>query len=283
MTRTKSIIGALVLCALAISAFGAASASAEGLTAVECKEVGKPNGNYDNNHCTTPEVAASAYDTVVITGKQEVEGTDTRNLAGGGHGAGDTENPVTVFHGVVGGANVTITCGHGLTTGGSIENKEEGGEMKIHTTNAVVHWTECHASPETKPEKACKVQGTAPVTEPGEITTNPLTAITGANHTVTITPTEGETFVEFKILKSSTPNCFTGSDLPVKVTGKAMGEANTTTHSHLTIAEPWPCNLPEKPACGELKANNAKAAQTQTVTGFTKGNKDATVGAETLG
>jgi len=277
--RGRTVLGAFVLCALAISAFGAATASAAGLTAVECQNVGA--GKYNNNHCTTPQ-SPGEYETVAITGTQEVEGTDTRNLPEGGHGPGNTENPVTVLHIIAGGVAITVTCGHGLTTGASIANKEEGGEMKIHVTKAVVHWTECHASPESKPEKACKVQGTTPPTEPGEITTNPLTAITGANHTVTITPEEGKPFTEFKILKSSTPNCFVGVDIPVKVTGKVMGTANTETHSHLTIAEPWPCGGAEQPACGELKVNNAKAALTETVTGFTKGNKDATVGTETF-
>jgi len=290
MTRTKSIIGALVLCALAISAFGAASASAEGLTAVECVKVA-PNHQFSTSKCATSE-GEGEFETVAIKAgvKKEVGGTDTRNLPEGGHGLGKTGTigvgnfgePVTVFHGVVGGIATTVTCGKGVTAGGKIENTENSGtgEMHIHTTEAVVTWTECHASPETKPEKACKVVGTAPATAEGELKTNPLTAITGANHTVTITPEGGQPFIEFKILKSSTENCFTGSDLPVKVTGNAMGTANTETHSHLTINEPWPCGGAEQPACGELKANNAKAAQTQTVTGFTKGT-ETTVGATT--
>jgi len=276
MTRIKSIIGALVLCALAISAFGAASASATGLTAVECKNVGV--GQYNNNHCTTPK-APGEYETVVIEGKQEVEGTDTRNLPEGGHGPGDTNNPVAVFHGTVGGSKITVTCGHGLTTGGSIENKTVGEEMRIHTTKAVVHWTECHASPETKPEKACKVKGTSPETPEGEITTNPLTATTEANHKVVIKSEKEEegvpVFTRFTILKSSTPNCFTGSDLPVKVTGEAWGRADTTTHSHLTLDAVSNEGSP-------LRANNVSASQTETVTGFTKGNKDLTVGTETF-
>ena len=58
MTRPKSIIGALVLCALSICAFAASSASASGLTAVTCEEKGA-GGHYNTAACATPEVAGN--------------------------------------------------------------------------------------------------------------------------------------------------------------------------------------------------------------------------------
>jgi len=286
--RARTVLGALVLCALAISAFGAASASASGgLTAVECVKVA-PNHQFSTSKCATSE-GEGEFETVAIKAgvKKEVEGIATRSLPEGGHGLGNTENPVAVFHASAGGVLITVTCGKGASTGGSIENKvdEKTGEMQIHGTGATATYSECHASLESSPTKICNVQGTNPATAVGEIKTNKTTGISGPEHKVTIKPESGETFTEFKILKKGTgggsENCFTGSDLPIKVTGQATGTANTETHSHLTINEPWKCGGEGQPVCGGLKANGGKAAQTVTGTGFTKGNQEATVGATT--
>jgi len=266
---------------LAVWGYGAQSASASGLTAVECVNVGE--GEYNNTRCATPK-APGDYQTVVIEGKQAVEGVSTREISETQHELGSTANPVAVFHGTPGGVNTTVTCGTGNTTGASVENKEEGGEMKIHVTQAVDLWTECHASPEAQPTKICNVKGVTPKTPVGLLQTNRLTAITGPKHKVTVTPEEGTTFIQFSILKKGEegfPECFTGSTIPVTVTGEALGEADTTTHSHLTIQEPWPCGGAEQPACGGVKANNTKVAQTETITGFTKGT-ETLIGAETF-
>jgi hypothetical protein len=283
MKRYKSIIGALVLCALSICAFAAASASAEGLTAVECKEVGTGNGNYNSNHCTTPKNVGGKYDTRVITGALEVEGKDTRviNKETGEHGLGSTENPVAVFHAQsLGGLEITVTCGKGNITGGTIENIAGPPEMRIHTTGAVATWSECHAAPRTKPTRTCAVQSHEPEEPVGSIKTNKLTATTGENHKVTIEAEEvGKPITKFEIIGGSTAGACIfalGTNVTITVTGKAVARADTTTHSHLTFDE-----VSNKE--GTLEINGFPATQTETVTGFKKGNEEATIGAETLG
>jgi hypothetical protein len=49
MTRRKSILGALLLCAVAVCAFGAANASAT--TLYVCEEVAKGTGKFTDSHC----------------------------------------------------------------------------------------------------------------------------------------------------------------------------------------------------------------------------------------
>lgn len=275
MTRSKSIIGALVLCALSICAFGAASASAEGVTAVECAEL--PGGKYNTSQCLTPAVPGN-FETVAIAGKQNVEGTSTVPVAGGGHKVGTTAEPAAVFHSTFGGVEVTVTCATGHVKGGTLENKAEGTLMRIHGTGGTVTWTECHASPRTKPTKICTVQGVAPEAPVGQVISNPLTTTSiGKEHKLVIKPVEGTTFTKFKI-NASGGECFLGAAVEVTVTGETEGEFNTTTHSHLTLNEG---NVGEK-----LLANGAKAKQTETVTGFTKRAKETDpqilVGAETF-
>jgi hypothetical protein len=272
-SQARTLLGALVLCAISICAFAAQGASATGLTAVECVEVAPNTGKYNNSHCTTPQIQGNFETVVLSAGKHEVEGIATRALGEGKHGPGNTAEPVGVFHSTFGGVEVTVTCGAAIGSG-SIENIEEGGEMKIKGTGGSGTATECHASPRTKPTKICTVQGTAPAEPIGAIATNPLTAITGAEHKVTIKPLEGTTFTKFKV-NASGGECFTTTAVEVTVTGEAWGRANTETHSHLTLDE-------ASNAGGPLRANGAFASQTETVTGFTKGNKEATVGAETF-
>jgi len=287
-SRARTLLAATVLCLLAVWGYGAQSASASGLTGVECVEVAEGTGEYSTSQCTTPKEGGSNWETKLLpqNEKLEAEGIATRTKTaeeGGGHGLGSTEKPVAVFHTTVAGILVTITCGGTQAFGGKFENKTVGEEMQIHLVESQAIYTECHIAPEANPTKICNVIGTSPATAENELKTNKTTGISGPNHKVTIKP-EGETpFLEFKILKKSekAPNCFTASDLPIKVTGEATGEANTTTHSHLTIQEPWPCGAAEQPACGKLKANNAKAAQTVTGTAFTKGT-GIVLGAETF-
>lgn len=274
ISRGRTLAGALLLCALSICAFGAASASAEGLTAVECVEL--PSGKYNTSQCLTPAVPGN-FETVVIAGKQEVEGTATVPVAGGGHKVGTTAEPAVVFHSTFAGIEVTVTCATAHASGGTIENKTEGTLMRIHLTGSSATYTDCHASPRTKPTKICTVQGVAPATPVGQIKTNPTTGTTGLEHKLTLKPVEGETFTKFK-LNASGGECFLGAAVEVTVTGEGEGEINTTTHSHVTSNE---LTGGEK-----LKANGAKATLTATGTGFTKRAKETDpqvlVGAETF-
>jgi hypothetical protein len=270
--RRAAPFGALVLCALSICAFGAANASATGLTAVKCVNVGAGNGTYNNNHCVTPESAGGEWKTVALgTGTPTaVEGRATTQS----HELGSTNSPVAVFKGESGGIPLELTCGKTAGSGEVTNEEPKAGEHVAHGTNGVVTYTECHASLQTNTTKICSVQGTSPAGAVGEIKTNALTSInTGTEHTVLIEPAGG-TFTEFKVLHGAAP-CFTAStDIAVKVTGKVRATANTETHSHLTLT----------PATNgsEFKANGASASFESTTTGWMAGNEAETVGGETF-
>ena len=110
------------------------------------------------------------------------------------------------------------------------------------------------------------------MTAVGTLETNKTTGITGPEHKVTIKPELGTVFIKFQI-NASGGTCFTGSVLPVEVIGEVGGEANTTTHSHLTL------NAANNGA--KLLANGVSATMTATGTGFKKGTTTL-VGAETF-
>jgi len=251
----KSIIGALALCALALCAFGAASASAAGLTAAECKKPGGSLNKYNTSECLTPGTTGE-FETVQLPLNTAVKVTGTHTTPE--HKLGSTATtPVAIFHSTLGGAQVTITCGKGTTTGGTVTNKTVGEVMQIHGQGGSTTWEECHAELKSNPARKCVVQGVAPATAKGTVKTNPLTSITtGTEHNVTISPEGGLPFTVFNILPEGT-ECFFGATVKVEVTGKVGGEANTSTHSHLT--------LNEANNGGELKANGTKSNQTETI------------------
>jgi hypothetical protein len=266
MTRSKSIIGALVLCALAVCAFGAASASAvegeKGLTAAECKKVGVGN-EFNSGQCITG-AGSGEFATVPFEGTKEIEATVTQNS----HKLGNTEEPVAKFMGTSGGIAVTVTCGKGKITG-KVTNTLEGTEIhRAHGTENVVTYEECHVSKTTDTTKQCKVKQAGQVA--GTLVTNSLTTTNvGVHHEVTIEPTTPNTvFVEFEIEKSSTPTCFTVVNLPIKVTGKVKADANTETHNHITLTTTT--NGPD------FKANGAEAMYESTQTGWLKGSEEKT-------
>lgn len=279
MTRSKSIIGALLLCALSICAFGASSASAvgeHGLTAVKCVEVGAGNGKFNNSNCFTPESAGGAWDTVELAEgvSTEVEGKATKFNT---HETGNTENPVAMFKGVAGGFEITVTCGKAAIAG-KVTNVLEGTTHRAHGTEGVVTYTECHESKTNEPTKICKVQGTEPAGAVGEIKTNKLTTTNiGVHHEVEIKPEAvGGAFVKFNVLKrdAETPNCVPTVNVAVSVTGSVIANAETSTHSHLTITT----------GVGEanFKANGAAAQYQSTQTGWMKGNEAEPVGLTTV-
>ena len=289
-SRARTIGAALMLCALSICAFGAANASAVGLTAVKCvKEVGVHK--YNSAECLTPAISGE-FETVALAKgvTTEIEGQATTNE----HGLGKTNEAepakstkVALFKATASGLAIEITCskttGSGKVTNEEIEIEEEIEKgkfitvpiMAAHGTEAVVTYTECHASLQSDTTKVCKVQGTAPATAVGTIQTNPLTGINiGTEHQVEIKPEGALPFTAFTILKESTPNCFTKANVSMGVTGSVIAIANTTTHSHLTY----------EPATNGSKflANGAAASFEATTTFWMKGAPTELVGGETF-
>jgi len=254
MSRGKSVIGILVLSVLALGVVGAGSASASGMTAVECVEAkeGPGTGNFATSKCETPEEVKGNYETVAGPLNEIVEGE--------GKAIGTVFLEATIAL-----VKVRITCEEMNATGKGA-NVEVGEEMKVHATEVVHKYTGCHARRVSAPGETCKISGG------GTITTEKLTSTTLANHEVTVQP-EGEgPFAAFEILNEGTECKIPKTK--VTVTGTVIGIANTENHSHLTFT----------PATNgtKLKANGGAASVTGTTTGWKKGDPEGTYGGTTF-
>jgi hypothetical protein len=249
------IAGALVLCAASLCAFGAVGASAvepkPGLTAVTCKEAkgGPETGDFATNHCETPEVAKSNFET------EEITEAGTRVT---GEAVETISLEATLF-----GAKIKITCHHAHITG-KVTNTLDPvtGEHRAHGTEGVSHYTECeaHLAAKTTAEEACEIEN---LTEPGKgnkgtISTVPLTATTGPEHRITISTENEGNLTKFKIIKSAvTGTVCSIPTVEVTVTGTVISRANTTKHSHGTLEGE-----------GTLKVNGGAAKVTGTTVGY---------------
>jgi hypothetical protein len=229
MTRNRSIIGVLVLSALAVCAFGAANASAAGLTAYTCTNQGitPGTGEYKDSHCQENVNPKGDYSTVVIPVNQttEVEGTA---VSGTG-----TESGSSNLHATLGGVGVTITCTAMTSENAHIKNITVGEEMKVHGTTAVLVYTGCSAVAGAK-EKPCTVTGSAA----GVITTHSLTSTAteaaGGVHHVVFEPEEGN-FTQFVLSGGECPSAVQNKGEPYPITGSATGTIPEGQHSHITF------------------------------------------------
>jgi hypothetical protein len=226
MTRRKSILGALVLCALSLSAFGVTSASADGLTAFTCtKAVGAPQ--YSDSHCLT-ESAGGEYTTNEITvgAATEVtaEAVGTSRLVG-----------------VVALAKVEVNCTSMMSTSGTVKN-EAGPPMKAVGASVVLQYAGCEANLVAVPTKKCNIEPmTGGATGIGTINTVALKSLTSFNateHFVTLEPEAGATITEFKIIQKTPPGECPAAlvGVTIRVTGSARGFINPLMHSHLTFS-----------------------------------------------
>jgi hypothetical protein len=270
MTRTKSIIGALALCALSICAFAAVSASAAELTAVTCEA--KETGKYKTNHCETP-AEGSGFETVALPKDNTTEVISS--TAAGSEPA---------LRATIAGAKVTIKCSSSELVKGFIANTEPSPNKHTISTSASLNtYSNCHAYLKENESRFCVVSGTTEPGGEGMISTKALKGTTipdngEAKHRVKVEPAEGTEFAKFTIKKAGTKpatekECFFGSDVPVSVTGSVEGEVSTSKHSHLTFTEANNGTA--------LKANGATANYLDTVVGSMAGTA-VTVGAETF-
>jgi hypothetical protein len=257
MSSRRPVAVAVVLGLLMLGAIGAANASAAGLTAVKCVNVGAGAGLYNNSHCETPE-AVGAFETVALPLNEttEIEG--------------EAIGTPTV-QAVIAGVKLTNKCGTADSEGG-FKNVTEGEEMRIHGTLSELTFTECKAALASNPARLCDVEGVNPATGKGSVGTRPLTGFSGPEHKVTLQPVEGEIFTEFKILTTGT-ECFFKTPVLVKVTGSVVATANTEKHSHVTFTGT---------NGGNLKANGSVVTMEATITGWMKGEPETTVGAKTF-
>jgi hypothetical protein len=189
-SRGWTLAGALMLCALSICVFAAASASAAGMTAVTCLNVGE-GGNYNTSHCETPQSGGN-FETIEIPPKTptEVEGKST--------------GAAPVLRTTIGGLALTVKCEATEVIEGEGENIDAATTHRVLGDAERVTYTECNALLKSKESRYCAIEevvGPNPGTV-GMISTNPLRFFTwGPAHGVMVEPGTGEVFTEFTILK----------------------------------------------------------------------------------
>jgi hypothetical protein len=250
MKRSRSILGALVLGVLVLCAFGAASASAEGLTAYVCtKAAGTPQ--YSDSHCLT-ESAGGEFATIAVTGATPA----TAEAVG---------SSVLMITAAL--STVEITCNKMMSSSGTVENVT-GPPMKAVGANTVLQYSECEAYLTSVPSKTCDIEPiTGGATGKGTINTVALKSSTSFNateHFVTFEPEAGTLFTEFRIVQrppaNECPAPLVG--VLIKVTGSARGVVPPTMHSHITFSGTAGGNLRAGGAVAEYSATNRMTMHT---------------------
>jgi hypothetical protein len=182
MKQGKSLLGMLVLSALAICAFAASSAQAT--TMHECIE--KPEGptsqTYSDSKCQTPS-GEGKFRTVPLPANTPIKVEATLTPTTFNEGKEELHATMTT---VVGGITFEITCTELSSPGATAENKETGGVMEVVGVGVVT----CSGATVPKPAgQGCKVKTAG--NEVGMITTNSLTG-------KTIDTENGEMHVEYR-------------------------------------------------------------------------------------
>jgi hypothetical protein len=125
-------------------------------------------------------------------------------------------------------AGVTLELQSTTLTGtGTMENKEEGGEMFVHNTGVITYKEVTVTAPAGK---GCKVKG-------GEVVTNKVTGTSkGLKNQVKVTPATGETFAEFTVEGCSIAALNHVYTAKGSVTANMKGVTASTTHAGSTEA-----------------------------------------------
>jgi hypothetical protein len=135
MSRSKSLLGMLVLSALAICAFAASSAQATTMHECEEKASGPTEQTYKDAKCSEKS-GEGKFRTVPLPVntpiKVEATLTPTKFVE-------EKEELHTVLTTVVGGIAIEITCTELSSPEGTAENKETGGVMEVVGSGAVTY------------------------------------------------------------------------------------------------------------------------------------------------
>lgn len=226
MSGRRAIIGLCMLCALAISAFAAQSASAVvvGTTAFTCKvptgsdptPVGKP---FSKGHCKDKEGESDTSESGTFRHVPFAEKTTTDlKVTGEGTGANTNVTAKQLFQTTVGGVGVKLE-GEVSAIQGGLENLSESGKHFIHVHNLILKYTGVEEK-----TLGCKVTG-LPKKEVGVIETKELTAKTlPEGHEVQFIPENAEgLFAEFELTEKA------GCPGVIKVFGTLKGQLNGAT------------------------------------------------------
>jgi hypothetical protein len=215
MSGRKAVIGLCMLCALVVSAFAAQSASADGTTLFTCASKAGGKG-FSKAHCKTADAVASGASFGHVAVKN---GTATDLIVTNtGVGTNTNETSIPKLKSTIAGSAIELLATGMSASKGTIENKEEGTEMVVHSKNLVLKYTGV-----TEKLLGCKVTG-----KPGGagvVETKELTATTtkeGMN--VLFKPENAEgIFAEFELTE-----CIIGP-VTVKVFGDTTGSIDGAT------------------------------------------------------
>lgn len=221
MIGRRSVIGIAVLCALALSAIVASSASASNATAWTCAKAAGGVG-FNAAHCTTADVVSSGatYKHVEIPPNTatEVSATNERTAEK------TTLHSPAILEGTISGVITAIKCTK-VAGMGTLTNKEEPvGEMIAHVKGTLTY-TECEV---TKPVgKECLVKE-------GKITTNELTGKTLSSTEAVIEPVTAPNFTGITIEHCTTVGLNNTFQVTGSLKASLSGATITSTHAAVT-------------------------------------------------
>ncbi|HET7444177.1 MAG TPA: hypothetical protein VFJ57_05910 [Solirubrobacterales bacterium] len=219
MIGRKSIIGIAVLCALAFSAFAAASASAEQRAYTCASGVGKKD--YKEAHCVTNvgENNGTFGHTLITTAGTKITGTSANTASN------TTAGTVSKLKGALSGVETEVQCTE-LTGTGELTNDNTEPGLSVSGTGTIVYKT-CTV---TKPAgKGCVVKG-------GSVTTEKLAATTvgQAANKVKFTPAGETNFAIIPIEKCEIAALNNNFPVTGSLVATASGATLTTTHTGIT-------------------------------------------------
>jgi hypothetical protein len=217
MNGRKTVIGLAVLCALAISAFAASSASAN--TAFLCSKSAEVKDKVGAHCLDIPGTKEWGHVKIEKNVKTTITGTNANT-------AEETKTArSSKLRGTAAGVETEVICTT-VSGNGSMENKEEGATMWAEGTGTI-NYSGCSVS---KPAgKGCVVTG-------GVVNTKELKATTkGLTNQLLFTPASGTEFASVTISSCSVA----GLNNTFPVTGEIKGttEGGTTTSTHTGTTE----------------------------------------------
>jgi hypothetical protein len=233
MTGRRTIVGLWMLCALALSAFAAQSASAttKGTTAFTCKKTGA-GGGFTKSHCKPADAGSGEYSHVAVAENTttEIKGTN-QNTA-----AETTKATNLILKVTVGGVELELQA-TGLAGEGWTENRKDPGTGEHYLVDAGM--TQFTGVTVQKPAgKGCKVytdnegvKGAEGVVDTAQLSVTSK----GQGDFLKFEPTEGSTFARFIFdgCSPAVPAC----EGTWEVTGSLKGvpEGATVRFSHTEV------------------------------------------------
>ncbi|MGD9736128.1 MAG: hypothetical protein AB7V58_11060 [Solirubrobacterales bacterium] len=220
MIGRKTVLGLVVLCALAVSAFAAASASAsEAGGAWKCKAV-KGTGHWNDDHCTNTNAGNTGnWDTTWVPGSFNIVGSNAKTTEA------TTGKATSKLLGSLSGVVTELQCTE-VSGAGELTNSEVG-ETKSVTGTGVITYESCSV---TKPSgKGCVVKG-------GTVVTKTLkgTTVGVAAERLKFEPNSGTTFAEIEIEKCTIGALNNTFPVTGSLVAETTGATTTSTHAGIT-------------------------------------------------